>query len=148
MALKYKESAGICIVYDDMILLAHPVNRKWTDSYTFPKGGIEQGETIIDAAIRETKEEVGITITEDMITSDIRVIEHVNLKGLMFKKVYYYVVYINDLSEIGLKDIRVPKEQLQDEEIDWAGFLTEDESSDKLFWRYENIYSHIKKNEI
>jgi hypothetical protein len=38
--------------------------------------------------------------------------------------VYYYIVKINDLSQIGLKDIKISKSNLQVEEIDWAGFLT------------------------
>jgi hypothetical protein len=32
-------------------------------------------------------------------------------------------VKIDDLNQIGLKDLKVPKKQLQVEEVDWAGFM-------------------------
>ena len=51
------ESAGLLIIQDNKILLAHPTNAPWYGSYTIPKGKVEDGETYIDTAIRETKEE-------------------------------------------------------------------------------------------
>ena len=45
---------------------------------------------------------------------------------------YYYVVIIKDLSQIGLKDIKIPKSQLQIDEIDWAGFLSYREASKRI----------------
>ena len=100
-----KESAGVIIVLnkkneEKKILICHPSNAKWYNSYSFPKGGIDEG-------------------------------------------IYLYVYYINDISEIGLKDEVIPKENLQLEEVDWAGFLTITESKLRLFYKSTSILNKI-----
>lgn len=132
-------SAGICFIYGDKILFCHPTNASWNGTYSPPKGGVDEGETILEAAIRETKEEVGIDV-------DIKQIENINnpIEIIYFKKkkkaihkiVYLYIVRINNLSEIGLETEIVPKKQLQIEEIDWAGFINKEEIADKAFHRF------------
>ena len=120
--MKTKTSAGLAIIYDNKVLLAHTTSRGWYGSYGIPKGGIEKGESKLDAAIRETEEEVGIKIPKKLIDTT----EHtfvVSTKKYGHKIVYYYIVKIDKLSQIGLKDLKVPKSQLQVEEVDWAGFL-------------------------
>ena len=129
--MKTKTSAGLAIIYDNKILLAHTTSRGWFGSYGIPKGGIEKGESKLDAAIRETKEEVGISIPKNLIDKT----EHtftVSTKKYGNKIVYYYIVQISDLSQIGLKDLKVPKKQLQLEEVDWAGFLDYREATKRI----------------
>ena len=129
--MKTKTSAGLAIIYDNKILLAHTTSRGWYGSYGIPKGGIDKGESKIDAAIRETREEVGITIPKNLIDKT----EHtftVSTKKYGNKIVYYYVVQISNLSQIGLKDLKVPKKQLQLEEVDWAGFLDYREATKRI----------------
>jgi predicted NUDIX family NTP pyrophosphohydrolase len=111
--------------------LAHTTSRGWFGSYGIPKGGIDKSESNLDAAIRETKEEVGITIPKNLIDKT----EHtftVSTKKYGNKIVYYYVVQISNLSQIGLKDLKVPKKQLQLEEVDWAGFLDYREATKRI----------------
>ena len=129
--MKTKTSAGLAIIYDNKILLAHTTSRGWYGSYGIPKGGIDKGESKLDAAIRETREEVGITIPKNLIDKT----EHtftVSTKKYGNKIVYYYVVQISNLSQIGLKDLKVPKKQLQLEEVDWAGFLDYKEATKRI----------------
>ena len=129
--MKTKTSAGLAIIYDNKILLAHTTSRGWYGSYGIPKGGIDKGESKLDAAIRETKEEVGITISKNLIDKT----EHtftVSTKKYGNKIVYYYVVQISNLSQIGLKDLKVPKKQLQLKEVDWAGFLDYREATKRI----------------
>ena len=129
--MKTKKSAGLAIIYDNKILLAHTTSRGWFGSYSIPKGGIDKSESNLDAAIRETKEEVGITIPKNLIDKT----EHtftVSTKKYGNKIVYYYVVQISNLSQIGLKDLKVPKKQLQLEEVDWAGFLDYREATKRI----------------
>ena len=48
------------------ILLVHPSgDYNKHASWSIPKGLVENNESITDAAIRETKEEIGINVTED-----------------------------------------------------------------------------------
>ena len=56
------ELTTACLVYDeDRYLLQNRTRGDWT-GYTFPGGHVEPGESIVDAVIREVKEETGLTI--------------------------------------------------------------------------------------
>jgi len=118
-----KKSAGLAIIYKGMILLGHTTGRGWWSSYGIPKGGIEEGEDKLSAAIRETYEEVGIKVPLSLIDTTEHTFTLTSREHKFNKIVSYYIAKIDDLSQIGLKDIKVPKSQLQIEEIDWAGFL-------------------------
>jgi ADP-ribose pyrophosphatase YjhB (NUDIX family) len=133
-----KVSAGTCIKYNNKLLFCHPTSSAWFGTYSPAKGGVNIGETFIDAAIRETKEEIGININISMISNREKPIEiiYLNKKKSIHKKVFLFIVNINSLSEIGLKGEVVPKEQLQKEEVDWAGFLTKEEILKKSFHRF------------
>ncbi len=52
-------SAGV-VIKDGKVLLIHRINQK--DYFVFPGGGVEEGETIEEAAIREVKEETSIEV--------------------------------------------------------------------------------------
>ena len=138
--MKTKKSAGLAIIYDNKILLAHTTSRGWYGSYGIPKGGIDDGESKLDAAIRETKEEVGITIPKKLIDKT----EHTFLVGNN-KVVYYYIVQISELSQIGLKDLKIPKKQLQIEEVDWAGFSTYNEATKMIMKSQEVLIDNLYK---
>lgn len=49
-------SSGGVIIHDNLILLL----KKYNGDYVLPKGRVEKGETIEEAALREVKEESGI----------------------------------------------------------------------------------------
>jgi 8-oxo-dGTP pyrophosphatase MutT (NUDIX family) len=123
-----KKSAGLAIVYNGMILLGHTTGRGWYGSYGIPKGGIESGEDNLSAAIRETFEEIGVKVPRKLIDHTEHTFVVTSKNKDYNKTVYYYIVKIDDLSQLGLKDIKIPKSKLQVEEIDWAGFLTYNEA--------------------
>ena len=139
-----RKSAGVLFIFKNKkILLCHPTNRSWMTSFTPPKGGIEEGESILEAALRETKEEVGITVDISMI-SDLNPLKIEYKKKLeVIKIVYLFVVYINQYEEIGLKSSVVPKSDLQEEEVDWAGFLSKDKCLEKISPRFYSILDLI-----
>ena len=141
-----KISAGTCIIYQNKILFCHPTNGSWIGTYSPAKGGVDYGEELIDAAIRETKEEIGITITKEQISNLDKPIEviYYSKKKAIHKIVYLFLVKITSLHEVGLTSEIVPQNQLQMEEVDWAGFLTEEQIKEKSFHRFLNLIELIK----
>lgn len=62
-----KEKAGVAIFYKDKILLTHPTGAGWHGTYSIPKGLMMQGETSIEAAGRELREETSIRLPERVV---------------------------------------------------------------------------------
>jgi len=139
---KMKKSAGIIIVLNkSKFLLCHPSNSRWFGTYSFPKGGIEEGESALDAALRELREETSVIVSKNQIL-DIKnpiVVYYENKKGTKYKSITLYTVHINDVSEIGLDSEVIPKERLQIEEIDWAGFLDKEQARAKIFHKTASV---------
>jgi len=139
-----EKSAGLVIVYNNSILLGHPTNAVWQGTYSIPKGKIEDGETALETAIRETKEEVGIEISPKMVEpGEPKVVNYKNKQGKTYKKVFWFVVKINDSDLIKHVHPVVPKELLQLNEIDWAGFLDIEEAKWRIFKRFEHILEQV-----
>jgi ADP-ribose pyrophosphatase YjhB (NUDIX family) len=138
-------SSGIAILYKGKILLCHPTNASLINSFSIPKGGVNIGESLVDAAIRETREEVGITITKEKIENIDDPIEvlYINKKGQLFKKVYVFVVKIKTLEEINCKSEIIDDSRLQFTEVDWAGFMSSEEASEKIFFRFKPLLNLI-----
>jgi 8-oxo-dGTP pyrophosphatase MutT (NUDIX family) len=125
--------AGVAIVYDAKILLVHPANGSWVKPIMgIPKGGIEDGEDLLHAALRELKEETGIDLSADKLEPNVETVEIFNKEGKYQHSLHYFVCRITDLSEIGLDSLSVPKTQLQKEEVDWAGFINIKEAYGKV----------------
>ena len=141
--MKTKLSAGLAIIYDNKVLLAHTTNRGWYGSYGIPKGGIEKGESKLQAAIRETKEELGISVPKNLIDKTEHTFTLTTRKYKYTKIVYYYIVKISNLSQIGLKDLRVPKKQLQVEEVDWAGFIDYKEAMKRVMKSQQVVINNL-----
>ena len=59
-----RPSSRAIIIKDNKVLMVHSL---MYDYYKFPGGGIEDGESEIEALIRETKEEAGLNIIKETI---------------------------------------------------------------------------------
>ena len=130
---KPRDSAGVAIVYDGKLLLVHPTNSGWSKATLgIPKGEIEEGEDIQLAAIRELKEETGIQLSADQLDPTVHTFDLFNKSNKYIRSIHYFVCRVHDLSEIGLDSTRVPKTQLQQEEVDWAGFIDIKEAYSKV----------------
>ena len=139
-------SAGCLIILrGEKILLGHPSNNSWKNCFTPPKGGVNEGESLIDAAIRETQEEVSITISPSQMSNIDKpfIVDYSNKKGDIFKRVYLYEVHINSIGEIGISSETLDKSTLQIEEMDWAGFLTKSECKSKIFHRFWPVIDKV-----
>jgi len=139
-----EKSAGLVIIYEDSILLGHPTGAPWKGSYSIPKGKIEIGESELDAAIRETREEFGVEFSPDMVESgEPKVINYKNKQGKTYKKVFWFVVRIKDKHFIKHIYPTIPKDLLQIREIDWAGFIDKEEARWRIFRRFEPILEKV-----
>ena len=65
--MKIKEVVGIAFIENNKLLIVQSRKSSKTNSYTFIGGGVEEGETLIEAAKREVSEEIhgGFTINDD-----------------------------------------------------------------------------------
>lgn len=122
---KVSVAAGVAITFEGKVLLVHPTGASWkTSAVGIPKGGIQEGEDILNAAIRELKEETGISLSPNMlIDKEMQSVDKYNSKGDIIQVLNYYIFPIKELSEIGMTTLKVDKSNLQLEEIDWAGFI-------------------------
>lgn len=62
--MKKRTRAAAIILHEDKVLLMHR-NRKGFDYYVFPGGGVEEGETVEEAVVREVEEETCLKIRLD-----------------------------------------------------------------------------------
>ena len=73
--------------------------------WTFPKGHVDNGETDLEAAIRETKEEAGLDVNDFRLFFDFKLeSSYVSRKGIS-KTVWYWIAEINNPNvEVNLSD--------------------------------------------
>ena len=142
-ALEARYSAGLVIVFNGKVLLGHSAGRKSNAGYGISKGGIDIGESKLEAAIRETREEFGINVPRKLIQKQEYTFVVTSRKYKYNKVVYYYLVEIDNLSQIGLKDLIVPKKQLQLKEVDYAKFMDRTEASSAIMMSQQVVLQNL-----
>ena len=96
-----EKSCGCIIVKDNKVLLIRHNKGHWG----FPKGHMEDGETEVQTAIREVKEETGLDVKID---EDKRLVEeYITDKGRYKQVVYYEAVIVSG-------SITIQEEELSD----------------------------------
>ena len=130
-------SAGLVVLQDNKMLLVHPTNSKWWNSYSIPKGHVDPGEDIIDAAIRETYEETGIIINrKEIVSKNPDFVNYVGPNGKLFKRVYYFVA--KPIKPIKKNDIK-----LQLDEVDYVSFFTFKEAQKRISRRFKHLLKYL-----
>jgi 8-oxo-dGTP diphosphatase len=62
-------ATGLAVVRDEKILVARRVAHDYLGGvYELPGGGVDEGETLIEGATREAKEETGLTVSSIVCT--------------------------------------------------------------------------------
>jgi len=109
--------SGILFVYKGKVLLCSAA--KDPKEWSIPKGRVDPGESVLDAAIRETKEEVGIKVSpKNLIYGGS--FEYIS-SGDEFKEFHYFIYKVKKLKDIGLKEEYIKK--LRSNEIEEARFF-------------------------
>ena len=85
--MKKEKSCGVIVINKDkqILLVKHQAGH-----YGFPKGHVESGETEIETAIRETKEETNIDVS---IIGEYRFVISYDTKYNTHKDVVYFIGY-------------------------------------------------------
>ena len=86
-----KISSGIIITDGKNILLGHSTGNSHWD---IPKGGVDDGESTMEAAIRETEEEIGLSFKESQLV-DLGLYAYLKKKNL-----YLYKATLSELPKI------------------------------------------------
>jgi ADP-ribose pyrophosphatase YjhB (NUDIX family) len=133
------ESCGILFVYKGMFLLVE----QGSGDYSFPKGKIEAGEDVKDAAIRELYEETNISFPKKLLPNKYYTIKWFKEKKFKIYNYFIYKLNDNEFETLFNGEYVLPKENLQEIEITWAGFVTYDDLQRKLSQRFFGILKHF-----
>lgn len=141
-----ERSAGIAIIYNGKILMAHATNAPWYRSWMPPKGKIEEGETEEEAACREVEEECGISIDPSILGKRHVIPYTKGPGGKKFKEVYIFECRINSLDDSGIPSLikgELPSYMLQEEEVSNARFMDYEECQVRALPRYIPMVDEI-----
>lgn len=127
--MKYEKSCGAVIFDGDKILVIQQVKGHWG----FPKGHVEEGETEVQTAIREIKEETNLDVEID---ETHRYVEHYSPEEGIEKDVVFFIA-----KKIG-GEVKVQEEEVKDTE--WL--LPNDAMERLTFDTSRNILSKVMKD--
>ena len=114
-------AAGIFIVREDKkLLVCHPTNHA-ADFWSIPKGKIEEGETPLQGALRETYEETNIKLDDYKLIADLKMVNYMHKKKALFPFICYEPC--NDSIDFNSFDIKCNSNV----HIDRGGYLEMDD---------------------
>ena len=128
-------SAAVLFVDEsDKVLLLKPTYR---DDWNLAGGVIEESESPLDGAIRETKEELGISVAKQDLT--LSAVDYRPAKDGFVDKLYFY--FFGGV----LTSDQIDSIVLQEEEIEEMRFVTLDEAKGLLSkWTYRQVALSLK----
>lgn len=127
--MKYEKSCGAVIFDGDKILVIQQVKGHWG----FPKGHVEEGETEVETAIREIKEETNLDVEID---ETHRYVEHYSPEEGIEKDVVFFIA-----KKTG-GEVKV-----QEEEVKETQWLLPNEAMDRLTYdTSKSILSKVMKD--
>jgi len=115
---------GAVIIFNNRVLLNHRV-KKGNEYYVFPGGHVKQGESFINAVIREIKEETNLNINESMIN----IMDDLSRDG--FGREIYFII-----KPLSIDSINISNPEAVNEVSDLIWFTFQDAKSiENLFPR-------------
>jgi ADP-ribose pyrophosphatase YjhB (NUDIX family) len=132
-------SAGLALLRNDrrQLLLVHPTRAAWWATWSIPKGLLNPGESALDGAIRETREEIGVDVPRDRIEPTEHRVPYIDKKGRTTKIVAWF------LAEVDLPET-LDRAQLQLAEVDHAAFFDADTAAKRILGRLRPILEHLR----
>lgn len=97
-------SAGAIVYTKIDNKIKYLISKDFHSNWGFPKGHLENNETLIEAAIREIKEEVGVDVVLD--TSFKEVLEYTMPNGINKKAVYFLAYFENQTPKKQLEEVQ------------------------------------------
>lgn len=104
--MKYEKSCGTITLKDNKVLLVTQIS----NICGFPKGHIENDETEMEAAIRETKEETNVSVRVD---SNYRYLINYVVNGDINKDVVYFLASVEN-------DDQLIKQEEEIAKVEWV----------------------------
>lgn len=130
-------SAGLAVICNGQILLVQQKEDLTGYHFSIPKGLISEGETPLEAAIRETYEETGLKLSANEIGTKPYLM---NINTPSFKRrIIYYVAILKDRHQLNPMD---------KEEILWAGFVGYKEAELKLQITQLSVLMHLNSDKL
>lgn len=105
-------TACLAIIVDDKVLM---VKARYKDYWSFPSGVVDTGESPLQAALRETREEVGLAVDSQTV-DPLVTIYTVGTNGDRDRFNIGFVTYFSDLPQT----LAVPSDEI--EVAEWVAF--------------------------
>ncbi len=136
-------SAGILFICQKQVLLVRAKQSKAapTCDYSIPKGIVEAGESLVDAALREALEETGIKVDKDRVDPESYFINCLDKDGKIVKRLYYFIARFQHKPTPDLA-------QLDYSEVDWAGWVTAIEAYARIVRWQVPLLSHLDFSKV
>lgn len=143
-----KETSCGCVIFDkathSKVLIVYEKNRNF---WGFPKGHIEEGETEVQTALREVKEEVGIDVK--VLDEKYRYAINYIIEDKQIDKtsIFYIAETIED-------DVNITNQEAEIEDSKWVtiedafNILTFDNSKEVLEKAWKDIQRKKRKSNI
>ena len=117
--MKERVTAGIIFHDGNKFLAIRPTDR---DKWDVPKGRVEKGETALEAAIRETREETGIIVPASANFIDMGVRSYNKEKDINLF-IYYGNLDFIDIKDCSCDSLFVDKNGVEKQEVEDYKFI-------------------------
>ena len=127
--MRNEKSCGCIVIFDNKVLMVRQTN----GVFGFPKGHVEEGETEIETAKREVKEETNIDIKVD--DTNRFVISYMASNDALKEVIYFIGKPIGELNEL--------RQEKEIDEIHWVNI--EEVESNLGFENIKELWNKARK---